>query len=171
MANQLSQIITDLDASPVVKVNPTEIGGVHREAIATIAMTTGAASDVKRFVRVPSRARVVKVELANDDLDSNGVPTLATDIGLYDVNGGAVVDADFFASAITQLQAAQPVYQDVTYESGVVTVANRPKRIWEQLALASDPGKDYDVAFTYTAGAATHANGNATLRVTYVVDE
>lgn len=173
MSNQSSQIITDLDSTPVVKTNQHEIGGRLRIATATLAMTTGAASDVKRFVRIPSRALVLKVELANDDLDSNGVPTLAADIGLYDtadVNSGAVVDADFFASAITQLQAAAG-FTDVTYESAVVSVANRCKPVWEQLGLSADPGKMYDVAATYTAGAATHANGNATLRVTYVVPE
>lgn len=173
MANQSSQIITDLDASPVVKTNTTEIGGVKRVAIATLAMTTGAVSDIKRFVRIPSRALVLSVEVNNDDLDSNGAPTLATDLGLYrtTADGGAVVDADFFASAVITLQAATTSFTDLTYESAVITVANRAKRLWEQLALTADPEVMYDVAFTYTTGAATHANGNATVRVEYVVPE
>lgn len=173
MANQSSQVVTDLDATPVVKTNQGEIGGRLRIAQAVLSMTTGAAADVKRLVRIPSRAFVLKVELANEDLDSNGVPTLATDVGLYDtaeVNSGAVVDADFFASAITQLQAAAS-FTDVTYESAVVTLANRCKALWEQLGLSADPGKFYDLALTYTAGAATHATGNVAVRVTYVVPE
>lgn len=172
MANQSSQIITDLDAKPLVKVNTQEISGQLRIAQATLAMTTGAVADVKRFVRLPSRAVVLKVELANDDLDSNGAPTLASDMGLYRTaeDGGAVQNAAFFASAITQLQAAAN-FTDVTYESGVVTVADRCKALWEQLGLTADPEVEYDVAATYTAGAATHANGNATLRVTYVLPE
>lgn len=172
MANQSSQIITDLDATPVVKTNQQEIGGRLRVAVETLAMTSGVSGDVKRFVRLPSRALVTRVELANDDLDSNAAPTLATDLGLYRTtgDGGAVVDADFFASAITQLQAAA-AFTDVTYESGVVSVANRGKRVWEQLGLSADPRVDYDVAMTYTANAATHANGNATLRITYVLPE
>lgn len=172
MANQSSQIITDQDATPIVKTNTLEQGGVRRSAIATLAMTTGAAADIKRFVRIPSRALVLSVQIANDDLDSNATPTLATDVGLYKnaADGGAVVDADFFASAITQLQAAAG-FTDVTYESAVVTVANRAKPLWDQLGLSADPGLAYDVALTYTAGAATHANGNVTLRVDYVLPE
>lgn len=173
MANQSSQVITDLDAVPVVKTNQLEVGGRQRVATAILSLTTGAASDIKRLVRLPSRAMVLKVELANEDLDSNGVPTLATDVGLYrtTADGAAVVDADFFASAITQLQAAQLALQDVTYESNVVTIGNRAKPLWEQLGLSADPGIDYDVALTYTAGAATHANGIVLVRVTYVVPE
>lgn len=173
MANQSSQIITDLDASPVVKTNTLEIGGTKRIATALLAMTTGAASDIKRFVRIPSRALVLSVAFVNDDLDSNGTPTLATDVGLYrtTADGGAVVDADFFASAVTTLQAATTVFTDVTYESVVVPIANRAKPLWEQLGLTADPGVQYDVAFTYTAGAATHANGNVVMRVEYVLPE
>lgn len=170
MANENSQIITDVNATPVVKTNQLEAGGVVRETCAVLSVTSGAASDIKRMVRIPSRARVVKVEMANTDLDSNGVPTLAADVGLYDINGGAVVDADFFASAITQLQAAAG-FTDITYESGVVTVANRLKPLWQQLGLTSDPNKEYEIALTYTAGAATHANGDIAMRVQYVVQE
>ncbi|MGH8596739.1 MAG: hypothetical protein ACREXT_08790 [Gammaproteobacteria bacterium] len=173
MANQSSQVITDLDATPVVRLNQIKDGARVKEKIAVLAMTTGAAADIKRFVRVPSRARIGAVLMRNTDLDSNGTPTLATDIGLYRTaaDGGAVVDADFFASAITQLQAAVVNFTDVTYESGVVTAANSGKRIWEALALAADPGVDYDVALTYTTGAATHANGDVAVKVQYVVDE
>lgn len=173
MANQSSQVITDLDATPIVKVNQQEIGGRKRVATAVLSMTSGAASDVKRFVRIPSRALVLKVELANEDLDSNGVPTLAADVGLYRTaaDGGAVQNAAFFASAITQLQAAQLALQDVTYESNVVTIGNRAKPLWEQLGLSADPGVEYDVALTYTAGAATHANGIVLMRVEYVLPE
>ncbi len=173
MANQSSQTITDLDATPVVKVNALEIGGAKRIATALLAMTTGAASDIKRFVRIPSRALVLSVAFVNDDLDSNGAPTLAADVGLYRTtgDGGAVVDADFFASAVTTLQGATVVFTDVTYESVVVPIANRAKPLWEQLGLSADPGVQYDVAFTYTAGAATHANGNVVMRVEYVLPE
>lgn len=172
MANQNSQIITDLSANPPVKTNPQEIGGRLRVATETLLMTSGVSADIKRFVPIPSRAVVLRVEIANDDLDSNGTPTLAADVGLYrtTADGGAVVDADFFASAITQLRAPAE-FTDVTYESGVVTVANRARRVWEQLGLTADPRVDYDVALTYTANAATHANGSVTIRVIYVLPE
>ena len=105
MANQSSQIITDQDATPIVKTNTLEQGGVRRSAIATLAMTTGAAADIKRFVRIPSRALVLSVQIANDDLDSNATPTLATDVGLYKnaADGGAVG-----AGRVTRVASAAP---------------------------------------------------------------
>lgn len=172
MANQNSQIINDLSANPPVKTNQQKIGGRFRVATETLLMTSGVSGDIKRLVPIPSRAVVLRVEIANDDLDSNVTPNLTADVGLYrtTADGGAVVRADFFASAITQLRAPAE-FTDVTYESGVVTVANRARRVWEQLGLPTDPRVDYDVALTYTASAATHANGSVTIRITYVLPE
>lgn len=170
-----SEIITDLDASPVVKTNPTEVGGVLREAISTMALTAteagGDANSVWRLLRVPSRARIVSVQLANDDLDSSGTPALAVDLGLYEVPDGSAKDQDFFASAITNLQAAQTAFQDETYESAVVGVEDYHKRLWEQLGESEDPEVNYDIALTVTTAAATGAAGDIVAKVQYIVDE
>jgi hypothetical protein len=171
-----SQVVTDLDASPVVKTNPLAIGGVVGEAIAHLALditaAAGEAGTVWRMTRLPARARVVKLELANDALDD--VADLAVDIGLYEVDGGAAKDADFFAAAITNLQTAQTAWQDETYESAVVDVEDYHKPLWEQLGDSDTPenrGKFYDVALTVTTDAATAAAGDILLKVQYVVDE
>jgi len=85
--------------------------------------------------------------------------TTAGNIGLYDTteNGGAVVDADFFGSAVNLAGGALEDV-NITFESGVVTLANCTKRIWEHLGLSSDPGKNYDVVLTLT-GASDAAGG------------
>lgn len=174
--NASSQVVTDLDASPVVKTNPLEIGGVVREAISLLTLTAtqagGDATSVWRFTRLPARARVVKLEMANDDLDA--VTALAVDIGLYETGGGAVKDADFFASAITNLQSAQVAWQDETYESAVVGVEKYHQPLWQQLGDSDTPenrGKFYDVALTVTTAATTGQAGDIILKVTYVIDE
>jgi len=169
VVNLKSQVVTDLDATPVVKTSPHEIGGVVREAVGTIAVTDDDATSTFRLVRVPSRARITDVFLANDDLDG-ATPALAVDVGLYLSEGGAVVDVDFFASAITQLQAAAG-YTDVTYESAVVDLPNRGKRLWEQLALTVDPEVEYDVALTVTTAAGTFQAGDILMKVRYVLPE
>lgn len=176
--NAKSQVVTDLDASPVVKTNPLEVGGVVREAMATLALTAteagGDANSVWRMLRLPARARVVKLEMANDDLDSSGTPALAVDVGLYEVNGGSAKDQDFFASAITNLQAAQAAMQDETYESAVVGVEDYHKALWEQLGdsdTVDNKYKYYDVAMTVTTAAATGAAGDVVMKVQYVIDE
>ena len=163
VVNFKSQVVTDLDATPVVKTNPLEIGGVVRAAFGTGAFAAADATSVGRLTRVPSRARVTRLEAKFDDLGVGGT----VDLGLHSSNGGAVVDADFFASAIdTDLAAVART--DYTYESGVVTIANRGKRLWEQLGLTSDPGVEYDVTATRNAAAGT---GNVSLWLEYVLDE
>lgn len=165
MADQKSQIITDLDAVPVVKTNQLEIGGRIRAAFATAELAAMAAGEKCRMVRIPSRARVVRVLFASDDLGTGGT----VDIGLYrtTADGGAVVDADVFASAVDTDTAAVN-RTDVTYESAVVAPENAGKALWEQLNLSSDPKVDYDVAITRNAANGT---GTVSLWVEYVLDE
>jgi hypothetical protein len=66
--------------------------------------------------------------------------TVAADVGLYDTaaNGGAVVDADFYASAVSFASGPYNAV-DVTYEALVAggSLANGEKRIWEALGLTT----------------------------------
>jgi translation initiation factor IF-1 len=163
VVNVKSQIITDLDATPVVKTNPIEIGGRVRAAFGVAAFAASDATSVARISRIPSRARVTRVEVQTDDLGTGGT----IDVGLNDINGGAVVDADFFASAL-DTDTAAVARTDRTYESGVVTIANTGKRVWEQLGLTADPAKEYDVTVLRNTATAT---GNVAIWLEYVLDE
>ena len=69
------------------------------------------------MAEVPSTAKIMSIKLYNDDLDSNGSPSLATNVGLYNgttkftisgttTEASAVIDEDCYATAITTLQAA-----------------------------------------------------------------
>jgi hypothetical protein len=80
--------------------------------------------------------------------------TTISDIGLYRTakDGGAVVDADFFASALSLKDGALNGV-DVLHESAVFSIANSGKELWDALGLTSDPSVFYDVAFTLTAAA------------------
>ena len=165
VVNVKSQTITDMDAIPVVKVNPTKSNGVVRAAFGTAAFASSDATSVARMARIPARARVTMVHLQSDDLGTGGT----VDVGLHrtSADGGAVVDADFFASAV-DTDTAAVARTDVTYESGVITIANRGKRIWEQLALTADPQYSYDVTVTRNTATGT---GNVNLWLEYVLDE
>lgn len=138
-------------------------GGVLKEDIAFL--TTPNADDsigsTYRVLRVSSSARVSELTLSHTAMTGG-----AADVGLYRTaaDGGAVVDADFFASAVSIAAAAD--HNNVTFESGVVTVPNRAKRIWEQLGLTADPFIDYDVVLTLTA--AITAAGSVVARMRYV---
>jgi hypothetical protein len=86
------------------------------------------------------------------------------------VNSGAVIDADFFASA--QSLAAALVNSDITHEADAADagagfgLADKEKPLWQALGLTSDPGKWYDIVATLTAAAASA--GTVALLTRYV---
>lgn len=161
-----STAITNLDAAPRVKNNALIAHGKIREFVGTVEVANGdSIASILRMVRVHSAWRVTDVLLFCDAITS-----AAADIGLYDVadvNAGAVVDVDFFASA-QSIASALLTGTQVLYEAaaGPADVANIEKAIWQQLGLSADPGKWYDVALTLTAAAT--AAGTVSLKVRVV---
>jgi len=144
-----STLITNADATPVVFNSPRVDGGPERVAVATAAITSGDdIASTYRMFRVPSNAVMTDLKIYSPDI---GTTTIA-DIGLYAADGGAVVDADFFASAVSLKDGALNG-TDVLHEAAVFTIANSGKELWSALALSSDPGVFYDVTLTLTAAA------------------
>ena len=88
----------------------------------------------------------------------------AVDVGIYQTNdnGGAVVDADLFASAAALTAAQNNV--DVTYESGQYTLAESEKPLWEVLGLSADSHREYDVVVTVTTAPSNAAAINLKVR-------
>ena len=181
MATAKSVEITNLDASPRVI---SEVGSVHgkmRVFADTIAAGTGDIDndDVIMMAEIPSNAKVMSIKLYNDDLDSNGSPSLAANVGLY--NGAtkytiagtetaaeAVIDEDCYASAITTLQAANTAGVEVAFEArNVNAIANHA---WEDGGLSEDPKVPLRIALTMSNAAATAAAGDITMVVTYITD-
>jgi hypothetical protein len=164
-----SNVIANAVATPKV-LNQPAIGGAS--VLKEVAgLVTPAADDsqnaIHRFVRVPSNARISQVLLGAADATTAG----AYNFGVYQTaeNGGAVVDADLFGSAVDLANAADAVegYMDITYESKEYTFAESIKPLWEVLGLSADPQRDYDIAGTIS----TTFNGGPTavlLRVRYV---
>ena len=164
IVDRKSQAITNATATPVVFNSPARGYGEVKEVVAVIASAADdTANSIGRFFRLPSNARVSNLLITAADATTAG----AIDVGLYTVDGGAVVDADFFASAL-DLAAGPYAEAEIKHESTVsYTTANVEKMIWELLGLTSDPGKEYDVAYTIT----TTFNGGPTaiaLKARYV---
>jgi hypothetical protein len=159
-----SGLITNADASPPVDNPAYQSHGRLRSAVATVeAVTSDSIASTYRMIRVWSGWRMDDLLLFADDIGTTG----AADVGLYRVaaDGGAVVDADFFASA--QALSSGP-YNNVSVirESGVVDIANAGKRLWEQLGLTADPLVWYDITLTLTGAA--DGGGTITLIARYV---
>ena len=164
VANTKSTHITNADATPPTLTNSHISNAVKREAVGTVEVA--AADDdgsVYRLARVPSSARVSTVQLACDALTGATV----ADIGLYKTakEGGAVVDADLFASNVDI--SAGVAFTDYTYEATATNIVQVEKRLWELLGLTADPQIDYDVCVTLdTAGSGA---GTLAMRVEYVI--
>lgn len=121
-------------------------------------------SDLARMITLPSRARIWQLFLATDGAATAG----ATDCGLYYAGSdhdGAVIDADYFATAVVVTSASSA---DIFAERSAALAVNRGKRLWELAGLSSDPMVDMVItltpstSFTVTAPVVTLL-ANATL--------
>jgi len=150
MASRKSTQITNRDSTPVV-LNTATLGPVAKAFNAvgkiTAVGTTDGSGDVYRFFEVPTNARVDSVRLYCAALAGSS----AMDVGLYrnTRDGGAVVDADFFASA--QSLASALTGTEISHESTVYTLAKREQPLWQAVGLSADPGGTFDVCGTLTA--------------------
>ncbi|HRT83727.1 MAG TPA: hypothetical protein P5523_03730 [Bacteroidales bacterium] len=157
--------ITNRDASPRVKNNAILTEGLLRENVGTVEVANGDSIASKYIMfQVPSNARVSQLLVWSDDIGT----TTAGDIGLYQTtaNGSAVVDADFFASALNLAGGALSAV-DVVHESGVYDADDAEKPLWSALGLTADPNLFYDVVLTLTAAA--DAAGTFTLKGKYAI--
>ena len=184
MATAYSTELTSFEATPQVMADSGSAGGKVRVWSDTIAAGTGDIDDddIIMMAEIPSNAKIKSIMLYNDDLDSNGSPTLKTDVGVYngnvkfnDTDGSAtayaaegVIDRDCYGTLMTTLQAPNTAGVEVRYETlGVETVGNY---IWEDAGLTSDPGKNLRIALTIETVAATAAAGDITMVVEYIVN-
>ncbi len=163
-----STAIADMVAVPKALVNPSKgaAGQVFEVAGTVTTANDDSANSIGRFCRVPSNARISQVLLSTNAAASTAG---AVDVGVYQTadNGGAVIDADLFGSAVA-LTSTKKENLDVTYESGEYTMAESVQPLWQVLGLTSDPNRDYDIAYTIT----TTFNGGPTsmnLKVRYVI--
>lgn len=158
--------ITNRDASPRVRSNSR----ISRSPLLCSmgVCATGAADDIGskyKLCSVPSNARIAQVLLSCTSLGTAG----AANIGLWRTtdDGGAVVDADFFASAVVLTSALSN--SDVTTEANSTGLGkdDMEKPLWEALGLSVDPKIDYDVVAQLSA--ATVDAGAIALQVTYQI--
>lgn len=157
--------ITNRDTTPRVINNPGIAKGQLFGWTGTLETVNG--DDIASkyiFGSVPSNAVVHELRLYCDDVGS----TTIADIGLYKntEDGSAVVDADFFGSAVSLKDGALSSV-DVTHESAVYDIDDAEKPLWSGLGLSADPNLIYDVVMTLTA--ASDAAATVTLKCKYSV--
>lgn len=156
-----AQPIQDFEAVPRRLSPTTTLDGVRYGSSATLNVAA-ADDDTSRylFVPVPSNASIKHIWLRNDAI------TLGTayDVGLFNLDGTAA-DDDVYATAVDMSAARTSAPLDVAFEAR--DIVNINKKVWEDLALAADPGRTYYVGLA--ADTVGTAAGDITLDVEYTV--
>lgn len=173
-----SDNVTNIEATPITIINK-KAGDVKMLIDEAEVATTNIddIGDIILFGPLPSNAIVTSIKLFNDDLDSNGTPTLAADVGVYYsgkgniVSGvaktsGTVVSATCIGTAITTLQSANVSGTEVRFEAANIDTID--KELWEVAGLSADCGGLLYIGLTMTAAAATAAAGGIKVVVQYL---
>ena len=164
VANTKATHITNADATPLVLTNSLISKSVVYETAGTVeTLAADDALSVYRLVRVPSNARLTSILLATDAITG----ATASDVGVYQTaaNGGAVVDADVFATDV-DISAAATVFTEVLLEATATDISKCEKPLWELLGLTSDSRREYDIAVTVND---VTAAGTISMKVKYVL--
>lgn len=161
-----SASITARDATPPTAQNPGSGGVANIKfvqgyiASVTASLTT---TSIIRLVQVPAHCYIKEIKLYS------GAQTAgAFDIGLYGAPNGAVIDADYFGSAVSC--ASQVNGTDVLHESTVATIADRILPLWEAAGVSTEPAKGtmYEIAATCATTDVTTGAAPLGIEVWYV---
>ena len=161
MANVNTDIVTNFVTVPQVLNPAQQLHGVKRVATGTIALAAGdlSATDTVMLAPIPSNASISSIKIFNDDLDS--ATTNTADVGLYNTDL-SVVDADAYASEITDLRAAVKTGTEVAFEARDINKMGQ--KVWQDAGLSSDP------ALTYFVGIAFPAAGDQAGDLSFIIE-
>ena len=134
--------ITNRDAVPLV-LNDGRVERANlKEAIGVATSTSAAATgSTYTLVSVPSSARITDLILI---CGAQGT-ACTLDVGVYrnTQDGGAAVDADFFATAVDVSAALAGT--NITNESGTNTIAKQQQPLWQAAGMSADPKSTLDI--------------------------
>lgn len=170
-----SDLITNLNAVPVVKPAANVNGSAVREVVGYLAITSAqataaAAGDTWSIVRLPSRARLSYVKLFASGVDSSTGFTF--DLGILPSAGGSGTDGtdNLFLDASTALQSSGSV-KGTDELAAALTPDKLESPLWSLAGAASDPGGTYDLGITVEHAVTTGAAGKVALVVGFVLNE
>lgn len=173
MANKQTTLLSNRGSqtSAVTPNNVANERGRVRQVSGTIELETGDLdlNDVLMLCGVPTGAVVNSIKLASDDLDSNGTPALAWDLGVYSGADDAAEtkDEDAYASAITLGQAAT-AFTEYAFEARNISACGQ--KVYEDAGDSSDPNDEYFIGLAVSTAAATAAAGTLSFIVEYTID-
>lgn len=162
VANTKSTFVTNADATPAALTDSLLHGGVIRESIGTVeTLAADDALSLYRLVRIPSHARITSILVGTDAI--TGASTSTVGVWQTAENGGAVVDADEFATIDISSATAMT---EVLHEAAATEIADIEKPLWQKIGLTSDPRRDYDICVQVND---VTAAGTISMKVKWVV--
>ncbi len=145
MAATKSTILTNLDASPPSLMTPQNAGIVRRifGTVTAAGTELSATPDTLRYFRVESSWIFVGIRMIWADLSA----TADMAFGLWEIDGGAVVDQNCFVTTVDIATAGRYPADgaDVWEVVPAVGVANTNIPIWEIAGETTDPNKQWDM--------------------------
>ena len=164
MAVEKSTEVTNATASPVTKNDAARDGGRVRGSTGAFEVTTDVldgTDDVILLARVPTNAVISKIIVGSDDLDSDGTPALAVDVGIFEEDGTAK-DKNYYATAVTDFQAA---FDPKEFQDEARPLEDKGQHLWEDAGDTEDPGGYYYIGLGVETAAATAAAGTVAYEV------
>ncbi len=159
-----SLVRTNVEATPIVRVNSSLAGGRVHYFIDTVEVTAAAEanSTYTLGISIPSNAIILPGStLYWDDLDAAGSPTL--DIGIKSPNSTFTADADALNDGLDCTSAGSAAVLKTP-----ITMLGTP--LWDYVnGVTADPQELVDV-YVSLVDAAASLGGTVTLYLEYVVD-
>jgi len=159
MTTKNSSLIENLEATPQVMNNASELGGVKRVAQGNVALAAGDSTDndIVMLAPIPTNATITSIRVGSDNLGGS----CTFNVGFY-TDAGVVVDED----AIATLVADAAGMTELRYEEANINTTGQ--QVWELAGQSSDPAGVYYVAATFSATGGTA--GDMAFIIEYVVN-
>jgi hypothetical protein len=165
MGTTKSTTITALDATPSTVPNVRNSHGRIMQKVETIETAVADSTNQQlRFFRVNAQDRITKITVQCDA--TAGLTD--SDLGLYDINGGAVVDINAYFDAVdlhVGLDAGTTA--SLNYAFAARDISEAQQLVWEDAGVSTDPGNvQYDLVLTNVDDVS--AIGTITIAIEYV---
>lgn len=171
MSTKKSSLVDQIGGAFPAPVDPGYEGELRVKHGVVACLTTDLeADDVIILADFGPSDRILKIELANDDLD--GGSAILFDVGLWaDVDAATALDDDVYATVSTNFQSATG-FTDYAHEARGIELAGQT--VWAdagESSLADFKANGYTKAFVgihIDTVAGTPAAGDIAFRITYV---
>jgi hypothetical protein len=175
MSTLIHENISATYANPptIIKRGKQNAGVCSISGTLELATTDLDDTDITHLAIVPWDAKIQKIIIFNDALDTHGTPTLTHNVGLYTMTRDgtfAVVDVDAYASAITTLRSANTLGVNVAFEARDINKLGVNTVLLDSVATLSavPANKSAVISLTQNAAAATAAAGTVSFIIEYV---